>query len=247
MLHSKALIFLWLGCTALGAVPSARSEDLDARKEREMKIPGTGGEPSFLLRISAEGTRGVVSVREERGKELQSLTCLLLRDHVESTEEELAAARQQFVTQFVVDDFDFDRHLDLAGIREFGAKWARYCVWLYDPKQHIFVKDFLAEQMELLVNLKPLGGSQISSSHMGPANIWRAVYQVAGLEGSRPERQLVPVYSCLVETTPDGEKPTAVVMTRYEGVQPVVARLETANMDMRAALNRCSRKPVVQN
>lgn len=136
-----------------------------------------------------------------------------------------------------VDDFDFDHHPDLAGIREFGAKWARYCVWLYDPKQYIFVKDFLAEQLELLTSPKPLTGGHISSSHMGPANTWQAVYRVTGAEGSRPERQLVPVYSCLVETTPGGEKPTAVVMTRYR--QAVVQRLETANLDMRAAQDSC--------
>jgi hypothetical protein len=60
----------------------------------------------------------------------------------------LAAVRGQFVAQFMITDMDFDGHADLAGVREFGAKWARYCVWLYDPKQHIYVKDLLAEQME---------------------------------------------------------------------------------------------------
>jgi hypothetical protein len=155
------------------------------------------------------------------------------------TQEELAAAREQFMTQFVVTDFDFDDHPDLAGIREFGAKWARYCVWLYDP-QHIFMKDFLAEQMELLVNLRPLAGRRITSSHMGVESNWLAVYRVAGADGSRPERQLVPVYSCLVEYTPSGEKPTAVVTTHYQKGQAVVRRQEAVKMDMKAALGKCS-------
>src|SRR6516225_3940719 len=102
-----------------------------------MSIPSAGGEPSFSLQIRAAGRKGLVTVRDERGTEIQNLMCPLLRDDAEATQEELAAVRNQFVTQFVVTDFDFDHHPDLAGIREIGAKWARYCVWLYDPKQRI--------------------------------------------------------------------------------------------------------------
>src|SRR5262249_36879897 len=120
------------------------------------------------------------------------------------------------------------------------AKWARYCVWLYDPKQHIFIKDFLAEQMELLTNLKPLADGQISSSHMGLASNWLAVYRIAGADESRPQQQLIPISSCLVESSPGGEKPTAIVTTRYEGGQAVVRRQEAARTDMTAALDKCS-------
>jgi len=98
----------------------------------------------------------------------------------------------------MVQDLDSDGHPDLAGIREFGAKWARYCVWVYDPRQHFFITDFLAEQMELMANLEPLAGGQISTSQIGPDNMWRAVYRIIEVQKSRPERQLIPVYSCLV-------------------------------------------------
>lgn len=181
-----------------------------------------------------------MAVRDEKGTEVQKLVCRLLPDAAEATVEELAAVRQQFVTHFVIADLDFDGHLDLAGIREFGAKWARYCVWLYDQKQHRYTKDFLAEQMELLTNLKPLGDSQISGSHIGPANSWIAVYRVVGSDGSWPVRQLVPVRSCLVESTLDGEKPTALVTTQLEGEQTVVHRQHAAKMDVKSALDKCS-------
>jgi len=46
-----------------------------------------------------------------------------------------------------------------------------------------------------------------------PFVAWQAVYRIAAAKGSRPERQLVPVLSCLMETTSRGDKPTAVVMT----------------------------------
>ena len=106
-----------------------------------------------MLRISAKDRRGMVVVKDEKEIDVQSLVCPLLRDNSTPTDSELAAARDQFVLRFEAKDLDFDGHIDLIGIREFGAKWARYCVWLYDPLQGLFVKDFLAEQMELLANL----------------------------------------------------------------------------------------------
>lgn len=240
MLQPKVRILLLLGWAAIWVALPMACQESGARGERVIKIPSTSGEPAFVLQISTERNRGVVSVGDERGAEVQRLTCPLLRANTEATEEEVAAVGEQFLTQFVVRDFDSDRHPDLAGIREFGAKWARYCVWLYDPKQHFFVRDFLAEQMELLTNLEPLAGGQISTSHMGPENMWRAVYRITGAQGSRPERQLVPVYSCLVETKPGEEKPRAVVMTRYHGGQAVVYRQDAVKMGMNEALVKCS-------
>jgi hypothetical protein len=239
MFQSNTRVLL-LGLAVICLTPLMVGQGSNPSKEREITVPSIAGEPFFRLKISAEGRRGIVSVWNAQGTEAQSLECPLLRDNVEAKQEELAAVREQFVTQFVALDLDFDRHADLTGIREFGAKWARYCVWLYDPKQHIFVKNFLAEQMELLTNLSSHDGGLVSSSQIGPTEPWQAMYRIAGATESRPERQLVPVFSCLVETTPDGEKPTAVITTRYEGGQAVVQRKEAANMDMKAALGMCS-------
>jgi len=239
--HSpRTPILLLLGWAVICVGSPMVCEEPSAGQERLIRIASAGGEPAFALRISAEGRTGVVSVRDQRGAELQSLTCALLRDNTAPTDEELGVLREQFVTQFEVKDFDFDHHADLAGIREFGAKWARYCVWLYDPRQHIFVKDFLVEQLELLTNLDALGNGEISSSHIGPTDVWRAVYRIVGAEGSRPTRQLVPVCSCLAESTAGGEKPSVVVTTRYQGGQAVVQRQDATKMDMRSALSACS-------
>jgi len=240
MFQFRSRDLLLLGWAAIWIAPLTVGQDLNAIKPREMKVPSVAGEPSLALKISAEGRWGVVSVRSEAGTEVQSLECPLLRDDNRATPEELAAVREQFVTQFVSTDFDFDHYPDLAGIREFGAKWAKYCVWLYDPSQHIFVRNFLAEQMELSTNLNSLGRGLVSSSQMGPANVWQAVYRITAAQGSRPERQLLPLSSCLLETTPGGEKPTAVVMTRYESGQAVVQRQDAAKMDMKTAFSKCS-------
>lgn len=239
MFQLKVRILMFLGLAAIWVAPPIVCQNAGASEERVIRIPSASGEPVLVLQISTERNRGVVSVRDERGSEVQKLTCPLLRDNTAASPDELTAVREQFLTQFVVQDLDSDGHPDLAGIREFGAKWGRYCVWLYDPKQHLFAKDFLAEQMELMNNLEPLAGGRISASHIGPENMWRAVYRITEVEGSRPARQLVPVYSCLVETKPGGEKLTAVVVARYESGQMVVQRFKAGEMGIRAALGWC--------
>lgn len=240
MFELKPQVLLLLLWVAISAGPLTVGQESDASRARKMKVPGVAGEPALVLEISAAGRRGIVSVRNVGGAEVQSLGCPLLRDDVEATQRELAAVREQFVTQFMAIDLDSDGHPDLAGIREFGAKWARYCVWLFDPSQHIFVKNFLAGQMELLTNLTSLEGGLVSSSQMGPTNPWQAVYRIVGAQGSRPERQLVPVFSCLLETTPGGDKPTAVVMTRFDSGKAVVLRNDAVKTGMKEALVECS-------
>ena len=158
MFQLKVRILMFLGLAALWVAPPMACQESGAREERIISIPSASGEPAFALQISTERNRGDVSVRDEKGTEVQKLSCLLLRDNTAASRDELAAVQEQFSGQFVVRDLDSDQHPDLAGIREFGAKWARNCVWLYDPKQHFFVKDFLAEQMELMTNLEPLAG-----------------------------------------------------------------------------------------
>lgn len=239
MLRRKTRVLL-LGWAVILLVPIVVGQEHDGSKERQLKIPSVGKEPSFLLQISANDRRGIVSVRDAKGTETQSLACSLLPSDSLPKDSELAAVREQFVSRFEAKDRDFDGHMDLMGIREFGAKWARYCVWFYDTQQRIFVKDFLAEQMELLANLTANADGQIVTSYLGPANPWHAIYRIAGAEGSRPQRQLVPLCSCLVETTADGSTPEAVVTTRFEGRQAIVQRQEAAKVDMRSAPSICS-------
>jgi hypothetical protein len=81
---------------------------------REMKVSYGAGEPVFILGISAVGRRGTVSVRREGEAEVQSLGCALLRDEAEATQQELAAAREQFVTQIeLVNALEEFRALDI--------------------------------------------------------------------------------------------------------------------------------------
>ena len=147
MLPPKAPALLLLGWVAMW-LPNTWTRAI----RRELRVSGTGGQPSFSLRISAEGQKGVVAVRDEKGTEVQRLLCPPLQGTAEASEEELAAVREQFVTHFMT-DLDFDGHLDPAGIREFGAKWARYCVWLYDRR----ITQFEGGQMAQLCDFEGCG------------------------------------------------------------------------------------------
>lgn len=240
MFEFKARVLLLLGWVAIGVTPLTLSQQSATNNEKEIKVPAVAREPRLILRISALERWGIVSVRNGAGAQVQSLACPLLRDEVEPTQPELAAVREQFVAQFQAIDLDSDGYPDLAGIREFGAKWARYCVWLYDPGQHIFVKNFLAAQMELLTNLSSSDGARILASRMGPTNPWEAVYRIAAAGGGWPERQLVPLLSCGLQTTADGDKPSILAVTRYNGGRAIVQRQDVTKMNVKEALGKCT-------
>jgi hypothetical protein len=233
-------VLMLVGAAALWGRQPGRAQEVEPNNIRTMKVGGTSGQPLFVLRVSAEGRSGKVEVRDENGGQAQSLACALVRDAVAPEEPELAAVREQFVTQFEARDLNFDGQADLMGVREFGAKWGRYCVWLYDPLQKSFVKDFLAEQMELLSNLTATKDHRIVASSLGPTSPWQAVYRIAGAEGSQPPYQLIPVYSCVVERSATEEHFKAIVRTRYDGGQAIVERHATGQLAMKAALGMCN-------
>ena len=239
MSPAKAHFLLCFSFAAILSDPCVLSQESTIRKSRELTVQGGRLQHRLSLRIWAAGHQGGVTVRDEQGNTLQTLSCPLLRDNPEPQEQELAAERDQFINHFLINDFDFDGYLDLAGVREFGAKWERYCVWLYDPKQQLFIRDFLAEQMELLPNLTPLDARQLSSSYPGPTAPWIALYKIVESEGARPQRQLMPLCSCLFDSAPDGNTPTTVSITRYNGTLPLVERRKTTKLDMRNALRNC--------
>src|ERR1700731_3764406 len=114
MFHFKVRILMFLGLAAMLVAPPIVCQKSGAGEERIIRIPSASGEPALVLQISTERNRGVVSVREERGSELQKLTCPLLRDNTAASPDELAAMREQFLRQFVVHDLDSDQRPGLA-------------------------------------------------------------------------------------------------------------------------------------
>jgi hypothetical protein len=50
------------------------SQESPTSKERIINIPAAGAEPGFVLQISTERGRGIVSVRNEKNVEVQKLT-----------------------------------------------------------------------------------------------------------------------------------------------------------------------------
>src|SRR2546429_780292 len=69
MLPPKTRAFLLLGWVAICSPQPVFSQDTAASKPRELKIPGTDGQPSLSVRIWAEGQQGLVAVRGEKRRE----------------------------------------------------------------------------------------------------------------------------------------------------------------------------------
>ena len=95
MLQRETRVLLLAFAAIWLVLPLVVGQELAGSKEKQMKITGADGEPSFVLQISAKGREGVVSVRNEKGIEIQSLVCPLLRASSAPTEPELAAVREQ--------------------------------------------------------------------------------------------------------------------------------------------------------
>jgi hypothetical protein len=75
MSQSKKRLLMFVGWAASCVVPLMVSQESPAGKERIVNIQAVGAEPAFVLQISTEKSRGVVSVRNEKHAEVQKLTC----------------------------------------------------------------------------------------------------------------------------------------------------------------------------
>jgi hypothetical protein len=210
-------LLVFLLCAAIHASYSRDSREASAR---------TLQVGSYDLRISAQGRSGLIEVRDKSTAALvQTLSCPLLRGIPNPSKPEIEGVGEQFVGHFQAEDLNFDGMPDLKGPREFGAKWARYCVWLFDPKTHRFENDFLAEQMELLYNLTADSKRRLIVSYsVGPVDPMQDEYRIEGLSKERPYwPRLVAVRSCSIETGPLGKTPKAAI-TRYDRGRSVVVR-----------------------
>lgn len=182
---------------------------------------------NYALHISAKGREGLVEVRDKStGVLVQTLSCPLLRGISNPSKPEMDGIDEEFVAHFQAEDLNFDGMPDLKGPREFGAKWGRYCVWLFDAKTQRFENNFLAEQMEPLYNLTADAKHKLILSYsIGPVDPMQDEYRIENVSKGRPYwPRLVPVRTCSVETGPMGKTPKATI-TRY-GRDPVVVRYD---------------------
>lgn len=196
----------------------------DRQAERTLTLRGGAGQPSFALRVLTRGSEGVVEVSGPEGTAPQTLTCTL-------------EPFTPFLSVFAIEDLDMDGHPDLRAPREFGAKWYRYCVWLYDPSTHRFERDQLARQMELLTNLTvDAGHHRLVSSTIGPVLPSWDVYRI--VNGADPrERLLLPEQSCVIESDETGV--VAAIVTRFADGRARTARRTLPPGDQRTTQEIC--------
>ena len=219
MTVSRAGVLVLLALLHIQSSPGA-----DRPADRTLTVPGGPSRPSFTLHIQEKGPEGVVDVFSSAGERRQTLTCAI-------------QPWTNFVGEFEVLDLDMDGHPDLRAPREFGAKWYRYCVWLFDPSSQWFEKDFLAQQMELLNNLQvDAVHHRLIASTIGPVNPSWDVYRI--VNGSHPGRRvLLPEQACVIETGETGS--VAALVTRYGGGRAQTERYLLPPGDNRRAQEIC--------
>jgi len=197
---------------------------------------------SVTLRVSASGRTGLVEIRNSSGMLVETLACPLLRDSINPSPGEITGVAERFVAGFQTDDLDLDGFSDLRGPREFGASWTRDCVWLYDKHSRTFTRNPLAEQMEILYNLRADSKRRriISSSIRTVDPLWDE-YQIEGVSNARPYwPRLVPVKSCFIQSG-SGDRNAMLITLQFEGRQPTVTRAAIRAGDKRTFAELCGK------
>ena len=219
----EAMTLARAAALSLLLLPPQGAPGTPPQSERTLTIAATADRPSFVLRVHENGSKGLVEVISA-GAHVQTLTCDL-------------APYTAFVRGFTVEDLDLDGQPDLRGVREFGAKWERFCVWLFDPSSREFVKDHLAEQMELLYNLQvDAAHRRLVSFSIGPTYPSWDVYRI--VRGPLPEvRLLLPEQFCTLETDASGV--VAAIVTRYADGRAQTERHSLPPGDDRRAQEIC--------
>jgi len=230
MLAPRSMLALLLSTQIPALLGGPAAQTSTPEGSRIVKVGGAHGQPGYTLRVSASGNLGRIEVDDASGSHVQILLCSLLRNELGPTALELAGMDEQFVVNFAIEDLNFDGYPDLKAPREFGAKWGRYCVWLFDPTNRRFMNDGLAEQMELLYNLEAdAEHERVLAYTIGPVNPMRDEYRIEGVGKDRPYwPRLIPVRSCFIESA---SPPFVQVLTDYDQGRPVVKR---QRFDLRA-------------
>jgi hypothetical protein len=197
-----------------------------ASDARTLSAGGVGRQPEFTLDISAAGGVGSIVVKDHAGAKLQTLTCAL---SIHSVADPATLPKQiefqdgTFVDSVKAMDLNFDGLADILGVRDFGGKWARQCVWLFDPNRGQFIQDALSRQMEDLVNLGVDAERRLVFAYtIGPTLPTRAEYRI--VSEVRAERRLLPVRSCELDTGATEGADRTVSVVKYVNGQKAVER-----------------------
>ena len=67
---------------------------------------------------------------------------------VQSLEAESTSSPEQFLRWFQARDVNFDGYLDIAVVRDFGAKWGRQTWWVFSPASGKFISDEFTTALE---------------------------------------------------------------------------------------------------
>lgn len=185
-MHEKARARLrWtataFGIAALVSLPMAPVVAAPAEVERSfvISIKPSKADSVRTIELAAQETEGVNGARS-------TLAQLRVRKRVDEATEQVLSFKLDASSdvalrsaEFV--DLNFDGYKDFWVVREFGAKWLSYEVFMFDAKAGRFVKDAFAKAVEKLANPEIDASTKtIVTTNLGPAAPSRTVRKVAG-------------------------------------------------------------------
>ncbi len=109
-------------------------------------------------------------------------------------------------------DLNFDGHMDFWLVRDFGAKWAKYEAWVFEPKSGRYVQNVFTREIGQLLNpeIDPAAHT-ITTRSLGPSSPSRTV--------ARVERgRMVTIESCTFDGSKEASRGRLVVKKSVQGV-----------------------------
>jgi hypothetical protein len=122
---------------------------------------------------------------------------------VQSLEIESSSSPEQFLRWFEARGVNFDGYLDIAVVREFGAKWGRQTWWVFSPALGKFVSDEFTKALgQVSANGLVLDAARrdIIAGHLTSLTGCGATRDIYHVEQGR----LVPIHKEDISLRPDG-------------------------------------------
>jgi hypothetical protein len=127
------------GLPSFGPQDSLNTADLQL-ENKDLRVQVSAGAPELHLRLEPDrGWKSRAGVVQHVGR-IRIFSCKT-RALVQSLDAESSSSPELFLRWFEVRDVNFDDYLDIAVVREFGAKWGSQTWWVFSPASGRFISN----------------------------------------------------------------------------------------------------------
>jgi len=190
------------GLPWFGPNDSLNTADLQVgNKDLRVQVNAKG--PELHLRLEPDSRWKSTTNRMQRVGWIRVFSCET-GALVQSLEAETLADPENFIRFFKVEDVNFDGYLDVAVLREFGAKWGSQTWWVFSPRSGKFISnDFTKALGEVMANGLELdrGRHNIIAPHLTDLTGCGATEDIYHIE---PSGRLMLIHKEDIGARPDG-------------------------------------------